>query len=132
MDMKQLALTVVTCITLINVLTLLKCMLSKTTYNIKAKISLLPTKMGGRKNPVATGYRPALAFNSIQHFSGEIELLDQQQIKPGESGTVLIKLIPAKHIRKNLKSNDAFTLNEGNKAVGSGIIISAEKIGTDT
>jgi translation elongation factor EF-Tu-like GTPase len=106
-------------------------MLSKTTYNIKAKISLLPTKLGGRKNPVSTGYRPALAFNSIQHFSGEIELLDQQQIKPGESGTVLIKLIPAKHIRKNLKSNDAFTLNEGNKAVGSGIIITAEKIGSD-
>nr|WP_294990103.1 hypothetical protein [uncultured Sediminibacterium sp.] len=103
-------------------------MISRTAYNIKAKISLLPTSLGGRQNPVATGYRPALAFNTTQYFCGEIELLDQAQLNPGDSGTVFIRLIPAKHIRKNLKSNDAFTLNEGSKAIGSGIILSAEKV----
>lgn len=106
-------------------------MLSSITYNIKAKISLLPTDLGGRQNPVATGYRPALAFNTAQHFSGEIELLDQKQLNPGDSGSVFIRLIPAKHIRKNLKSNDAFTLNEGSKAIGSGIIVSAEIVSSE-
>jgi hypothetical protein len=33
-----------------------------------------------------------------------------------------IKLLPARTIRKNLKPKDAFTISEGNKTIGSGII----------
>jgi translation elongation factor EF-Tu-like GTPase len=92
------------------------------TYDLRAKISLLPTEMGGRKKPVANGYKPSFAFNSSQHFSGEIRLVRKKILNPGDSAVAVIKLLPARNLRKNLKPNDAFTITEGNKTVGSGII----------
>ena len=97
-------------------------MSSEVTYNLTAKISLLPTEMGGRKKPVFTGYKPSFSFNSLQHYSGEIHLLRKQQLRPGGSAIAVIKLLPARTIRKTLKPNDAFTITEGSKTVGSGII----------
>lgn len=97
-------------------------MSSKITYDLQAKISMFPTEMGGRKSPVATGYRPAFSFGSSEHFSGVIRLLKSKELKPGDTGKVIIKLLPARHLRHNLKPNDSFTLTEGSKTVGSGII----------
>lgn len=97
-------------------------MSSEITYNLTAKISLLPTEMGGRKKPVFTGYKPSFSFNSLQHYSGEIRLLRKQQLRPGGSAIAVIKLLPARTLRKTLKPNDAFTITEGSKTVGSGII----------
>jgi translation elongation factor EF-Tu-like GTPase len=95
---------------------------SKTTYNLTAIISLLPTELGGRKKSVATGYRPSFSFNSQHHYSGEIRLVDILELNPGDSAMATIKLLPARTIRKNLKPKDAFTISEGNKTIGSGII----------
>ena len=95
---------------------------SKTTYNLKAIISLLPTELGERKKSVATGYRPSFSFNSQNHYSGEISFVDILELNPGDSAMATIKLLPARTIRKNLKPKDAFTISEGNKTIGSGII----------
>lgn len=95
---------------------------SEITYDLVAKISLLPTEMGGRKKPVFTGYKPSFSFNSLQHYSGEIRLVRKRSLKPGDSAIAVIKLLPARTIRKTLKPNDAFIITEGNKTVGSGII----------
>ena len=96
---------------------------SEITYTLKAFITLLPTDKGGRKRPVATGYRPALMFITHRSYSCEIELLDKDELKPGDNAMVNIKLLPAKTIPKNIRINDSFTLLEGNKAVGNGIIL---------
>ena len=98
-------------------------MQSEITYKLNAFITLLPTEEGGRKKPVFSGYKPSLVFNTHKHYSSEIELLNIQELKPGESAMVVIKLLPARTIRKNLQINDAFTLTEGSKAIGNGIII---------
>lgn len=103
-------------------------MTSEVTYIIKAKITLLPTEMGGRKKSVYSGYRPSLLFSTRQHYSGEITLLDSDELTPGNSARVKIDLLPAKTIRKNLKVNDSFTMSEGNKPIGSGIIESVEVV----
>ena len=84
---------------------------------------MLATGKGGRKKPVITGYRPSLVFNTNRNYSCEIELLDKKELNPGESAAVYIKLLPARTIPKNLRINDSFTLSEGNRAVGYGIII---------
>jgi elongation factor Tu len=101
-------------------------MLSEITYNLKAVISLLPTDMGGRKKPVYSGYRPSLVFNTRQHYSAEIHLLDTDELQPGNTAIAFIKLLPARTLRKNLKVKDAFTLTEGNKTIGSGVIEKVE------
>lgn len=96
--------------------------MSEIAYNFIATITLLPTGQGGRKKPVFTGYRPSFAFNTEKHYSGEIRLIDRIELRPGQTSKVHIKLLPAKTIRKNLKATDAFSITEGNKTVGIGVI----------
>ena len=97
-------------------------MKSEITYDLTAKISLFPTEMGGRKKSVASGYKPSFSFNSLQHYTGEIHLINITELKPGYTGLAVIKLLPARTIRKNLKPNAALTITEGSKTIGSGII----------
>jgi translation elongation factor EF-Tu-like GTPase len=96
---------------------------SEITYNLKAFITLLPTENGGRKKSIFSGYKPSLVFNTHKSYSAEIQLIDTDELQPGQTSMASIKLLPARTIRKNLQLNDAFTLVEGNKAVGNGIII---------
>ena len=103
-------------------------MISEITYTLRAKITLLPTEMGGRKKPVYSGYKPSLVFNTRQHYSGELRLLNKVELRPGKSALAQIDLLPARTIRKNLKANDAFTITEGNKVIGSGVIESVETV----
>ena len=97
-------------------------MLSDITYNIKATITLFQTGDGGRKRPIHTGYRPSFAFNTEKHYSGEIRLIDRKELIPGETAKANIKLLPARTIRRNLKPADSFTITEGNKTIGMGVI----------
>ncbi len=99
--------------------------MSEHTYRFKAKITLYPSELGGRLKPVYTGYRPSFVFNSKKHYSGEIRLIDKEILMPGESSKVNIRLLPARTIRI-LKPNDAFTISEGNKTIGTGVIEKVE------
>lgn len=96
--------------------------MSNLAYTLKAIITLFPTDQGGRKKPVYTGYRPSFAFNTEIHYSGEIRLIAREELQPGQTSEAYIDLLPAKTIRKNLKPTDVFSITEGNKTVGSGVI----------
>jgi translation elongation factor EF-Tu-like GTPase len=98
-------------------------MKSVITYKIKAIISLTATQDGGRKAPVYNGYRPAFKFHTKHIFSGQITLLDKDELKPGETATITIDLLPAKTIPKNLSISDSFTIFDSNRPIGSGYII---------
>jgi translation elongation factor EF-Tu-like GTPase len=99
-----------------------------TTYNLEARITLFSTDLGGRENPVYSGYRPAFAFNTSIHYCGQIELIGKKKLRPGQSSRAHIYLLPAETISKNLKHHDAFILAEGGKVVGTGVIEAVEKI----
>lgn len=92
------------------------------TYNFTAILSLFPTELGGRKKPVYDNYKPSFSFNSRNHVSGEISFTESKELKPGESATVTVKLLPSRVLRHNLKSGDSFSIHEGAKVIGSGII----------
>ena len=96
-------------------------------YRFTAILSLLPTENGGRKKPVYDHYRPSFSFNTANQISGEISFPEQDELKPGDTSRALIKLLPAKHIRRNLKVGDSFTILEGEKIVGIGIIEQVQK-----
>jgi len=95
---------------------------SEIAYDIAALLTLLPTEKGGRQKPVYTGYKPSFAFNTVMQFSGEIELLTKEELSPGELADVRIRMMPSSHIRQSLKQGDTFSILEGNKIVGTGII----------
>jgi translation elongation factor EF-Tu-like GTPase len=100
---------------------------SKTLYNFTAILSLFSTENGGRKKPVYNYYKPSFSFGTKQHISGEISLLEKQELSPGDSAKAFIKLLPSRYIRKNLKHGDAFTIWEGDKVIGSGVIQKIEE-----
>lgn len=97
-------------------------MISEITYNLKARITLYPTELGGRKKPIYNGYKPSFVFSTKQHYTGQVKLIGVEELKPGDSARVKIDLLPARTIRRNLKANDSFTITDGNKTVGSGTI----------
>ena len=72
-------------------------------------------------------YRPSFSFNTRMHFCGEMSFLDKEEVIPGDTAIASIKLMPARYIRHNLKKGDAFTLLEGDRVVGSGVIQSIEE-----
>ena len=99
----------------------------KISYNFVATLSLFPTENGGRKKPVYDHYRPSFAFNTINHFSGEISFPNLDELRPGGTATANIKLLASRHISQKLKSGDSFTVLEGDKIVGTGVIIEIEQ-----
>ena len=100
-------------------------MQSNQAYKLSARITLYPSEMGGRIKPVYSGYRPSFVFNSKIHYSGEIDLLGKDELKPGETSKALVRLLPAQTL-KTLKPNKSFTISEGNKIIGTGLIESVE------
>jgi translation elongation factor EF-Tu-like GTPase len=92
------------------------------TYNFTAILSLFPTQNGGRKKPVYDHYRPSFSFSTKKHFSGEVSFPDVEELQPGGTTTANVKLLSSPNIRQNLKSGDPFTILEGDKIVGSGVI----------
>lgn len=97
------------------------------TYKFTALLSLLPTEAGGRKKSVYNNYRPSFSFNTGNQISGEVLFPELEELKPGNTTKAIVKLLPSKHIRQNLKSGDAFTILEGEKIVGTGIIQQIQK-----
>ena len=94
----------------------------KIAYSFVASLSLLPSDEGGRKRPVFSHYRPVFSFNTKQYFSGEIELINKDELFPGETSPINVRLLPSKHIRHNLSPGDAFAIHEGERIVGLGFI----------
>ncbi len=97
-------------------------MLSNQTYKFRARITLFSTDLGGRRTPVYSGYKPSFAFNTENHYSGQIELIGKEELQPGQSSLVDIQLLSARTFRRDLKRNDSFTITEGNKTIGTGVI----------
>lgn len=93
-----------------------------TIYSFTAILSLFPTEQGGRKRPIYDHYRPSFSFNSANHFSGEVSFPELAEVKPGDTATAMVKLLPSKHITQHLKIGDSFTILEGQKVVGTGVI----------
>ncbi|RYE31414.1 MAG: hypothetical protein EOP42_10615 [Sphingobacteriaceae bacterium] len=96
-------------------------------YDFTALLSMLPTAVGGRKKPVYDHYRPSFSFNTLNRISGEVSFPELEELKPGGTTKAVVKLLPSKHIRQNLKSGDAFTILEGERIVGTGVIQQIER-----
>jgi elongation factor Tu len=99
----------------------------RTSYNFTAILSLFPPENGGRKKPVYDNFRPSFSFNSVNHVSGEITFPNDDRLLPGSTTTALVKILPSKHIRQNLKNGDSFTILDGSRIIGSGVIQQIEQ-----
>lgn len=95
-------------------------MLKKT--NIYSKIYLYPTEEGGRKRPIVSGYRPNIAFETGK-ITDAICLFEGEPIKPGETRNIILSFFADSFDAKTSSNFTLFTLQEGSKKIGHGVIL---------
>lgn len=90
--------------------------------NIYTKIYLFPTEEGGRKRGIISNYRPNICFekgkitDAICSFEGE-------PIAPGETRNIILSFFPDSVQDIRLLRDTLFTIQEGGKKIGHGVII---------
>jgi elongation factor Tu len=88
---------------------------------IKAIIKLYDNKE--RTWPIRTGYRPLFNFISDSKTSGQITVLNQEEIEVGCEAEVLINFISDSFLGNNFIIGTQFTFDEGGVALGEGEIL---------
>ena len=86
----------------------------------KAEVHVLSKKEGGRGTPFFNGYRPQFYFGTTG-IIGMIELEEGiQMVMPGDYCVMTVSLIEPAAIAPQQE----FTIREGKKTVGSGVVLS--------
>lgn len=89
-------------------------------FKIQAEITVNET--GGRTWPIKSGYRPGFNFTNKGLTSGSINLLDKQELKPGEKGIVEVSFV-SNELLGELQSGNEFKFYEGAVEIGIGEVI---------
>ncbi|MFB7466721.1 elongation factor Tu [Streptomyces sp. NPDC056224] len=82
-----------------------------------ARVYVLSTSEGGRRTPVATGYRPQFYIRTAD-VVGDVDLGEAGVARPGETVTMTVELgrdVP-------LESGLGFAIREGGRTVGAGTV----------
>jgi elongation factor Tu len=82
-----------------------------------ADVLLLPTAEGGRRTPVATGYRPQFYLRTAS-VPGVVDLAPAATAAPGERLSMAVALDKPVAVHRGL----SFVIREGGKTVGAGTI----------
>lgn len=94
-----------------------------TIVRVLAKIRLFRTEEGGRRNGIASGYRPPFRFGDL-YADGAIDFIDRERAEPGDECEVHIRFPQPEYIEEFLKPGQAFDITEGPQhKVGEGKIV---------
>ena len=92
-------------------------------HDIEAEIYALPTNEGGRKIALLSGYRPSHDFGKNGELNdGLHEYPDDGRIDLGQAGRAFIWLLTPDRNKELLTVGDSFTVQEGSRVVGRGMI----------
>lgn len=92
--------------------------------DIKAIISFFSTTESGRSTPALSGYRPShnMGIDGMLN-DGQHEYIDNGSLSPGESTETYIWFLCPEYQEGRLYPSMTFTVQEGNRILGKGIII---------
>jgi translation elongation factor EF-Tu-like GTPase len=99
------------------------------TIVIKAKLTLYPTEISGRKTGIKTGYRPNHVFeykdNStdfVTTYIGQIEF-EKEWILPNETEIVTVRFLKSQNISKLINKGRVWWIHEGQNKLGEAEIL---------
>jgi elongation factor Tu len=97
------------------------------TEELTATVYLLRTEEGGRRTPIASGYRSALAFepDSDDLLDAVMELSGRDELQPGDSGTVRLRPLNTAYWQGIAQPESPFEVREGKRVIGRGTIQAA-------
>lgn len=92
---------------------------------VPALITLHPTVIGGRKGPAGLDgqYRPHLQVGQGELLGVEFAGLGQHEVRPGESASVVLRLLYDTVDYSALTPGARFSIMEGQRVVGIGEVL---------
>jgi len=98
---------------------------------VRAKVSLLSTKEGGRHTPIVGGYafRPNHNFGNAENrdfYIGQIDFEENDTIHPGEQRVVQIRFLNVRGLKELLKIGVVWSIQEGPTLIGHGEVLDAQ------
>jgi translation elongation factor EF-Tu-like GTPase len=91
--------------------------------DLEADISFLATSDGGRRSAAHSGYRPDHNFGVRGTLNGAAhEYVGQNSVEPGETARANLWLLAPECQQGRLQEGFAFTVQEGPRVVGNGVI----------
>jgi len=100
--------------------------------HVKSKLTLVPTKKGGRKTGIASGYRPNHVFEYQRNgrfkstYIGDIQFEKEDCILPGETEVVLVRFLSRQPIDQYMDIGRKWWIHEGARKIGEAEILSIE------
>ena len=100
--------------------------------HVKARLTLVPTEQGGRKNGIVSGYRPNHVFEYQSNgqfkyaYMGDIQFDQTEWIKPGETKEVLVRFLSRQPIDEYMDIGRKWWIHEGPNKIGEAEIIGIE------
>lgn len=92
--------------------------------DIEAEIEVIPTDCDGRRSPMFSGYRPNHDFGVEGMLNDALhEYPDSGQLNPGAKGRALLWFLCPEHQLNRLYEGMHFTVQEGRRVVGRGVIL---------
>ena len=92
--------------------------------DLEAEIYFFATDKGGKKRPVASGYRPNHNFGLPEGLNGGMhEYPAKDWVYPGETVSALIWLLIPERQERRLHEGFTFMVQEGSHIIGKGIIV---------
>jgi len=90
-----------------------------------AELQFLNTEQGGRKNTVASGYRPHIEFEDHPEYltSGQQIYIGKEKVEPGETVLAEISILSKAYFKNKLNENMKFDFYEGPHIIGSGKVL---------
>lgn len=90
-----------------------------------AELQFSTTEQGGRKKPVASGYRPHIEFDDYPEYltSGQQTYLGQETVVPGVTVLAEISILSKEYFVNKLHENMTFKFCEGAHIMGYGKIL---------
>ena len=100
--------------------------------HVKAKLTLIPTELGGRKTGIKSGYRPNHVFEYQTNgqfkygYMGDIQFELDELFLPGENKEVLVRFLSRQPIYEYMNIGRKWWIHEGAIKIGEAEIISIE------
>jgi elongation factor Tu len=90
--------------------------------DIEAEIMFIPAENGGRATPAVSGYRPSHDFGPGGLLDAAHEYIGCESVAPGESARTNMWFLAPLYQEENLHPGMKFTVREGKRVVGHGIV----------
>ncbi|WP_417873820.1 hypothetical protein [Xanthomarina gelatinilytica] len=96
---------------------------------IKAKLTLYPTEIGGRKTGIKTGYRPNHVFeykenciDFVTTYIGQVDF-ENELILPNETEIVKVRFLKHQNIIELVKKGRIWWIHEGPNKIGQAEVL---------